>query len=60
MGTSEEKKWCKMIKEERRKALKREKRYSCFALIIVVICLVFAASIICFVVLGAIEVIQYL
>jgi len=60
MGTSEEKKWCKMVKEERRKALRREKRLSCFALIILVFCLIFVACVVCLILLGVIEATYYL
>ena len=60
MGTSVEKKWCKMVKEERRKALRREKRLSCFALIILVFCLIFVACVVCLIVLGVVEAACYL
>jgi hypothetical protein len=49
-----------MVKEERRKALRREKRLSCFALIILVFCLIFVACVVCLIVLGVVEAACYL
>jgi hypothetical protein len=63
MGTSEDpqfSEWQKMIKEERKRALRREKYFSCFALFVVMLILSIVASVVSLIILGVIEVTHYL
>ena len=63
MATSDEQKiseWPKCLAEGRKRALRREKYLSGFAVLVVVVCLALIACVLSFIVLGAIEVIQNL
>jgi len=63
MNTSEEQKiskWHKYANEGRKKALRREKYLSGFAVLIVIICLAITACVLSLIILGIIEAIHYL
>jgi len=63
MGTSDEQKiseWHKCAIEGRKRALRREKYLSCFAVFVVVICLALIACVVSLIVLGAVELTHYL
>ena len=49
----------KQIYEERKKARRREKYFSCFALFIAMLCLVLVACALAAIIVGIIEVIHY-
>jgi hypothetical protein len=62
METEEQKinEFHKCVVERRKRALRREKYLSGFAVLVVVVCLALIACVLSFIVLGAIEVIQNL
>jgi len=52
--------WYMQIYEARKRARRREKYYSCFAVFVVIVCLVLVATLLCFVIVGAVEAFNYL
>ena len=52
--------WYKQIYEARKRARRREKYFSCLAVFVVIVCLAFVASLLGLLVVGVVELINYL